>query len=57
MNRQIGRKGGKLVAMFVDLKAAFDSVDRGMLIREIKTREIREWLIERMGKVFRETKR
>lgn len=27
-NRQLGRKGGKLAVMFVDLKAAFDSVDR-----------------------------
>ncbi|KAG7198943.1 hypothetical protein KM043_015755 [Ampulex compressa] len=29
VNRQIGRKGDKLVAFAVDLKVAFDSVDRG----------------------------
>lgn len=31
-NRQIGRVGGKLVVMFIDLKAAFDSVDKGVLV-------------------------
>jgi len=29
INRQIEKKGGKLIAVFVDLRAAFDSVDRG----------------------------
>lgn len=29
IGRQVGRKGGKMIAMFVDLRAAFDSMDRG----------------------------
>lgn len=29
VNRQIGKKVGKLVAMFVNLKAVFDSVAKG----------------------------
>lgn len=33
VDRCIGRKGGRLVALFVDLKAAFDSVDRGILLK------------------------
>jgi len=41
INRQIGRKGGKLIAVFVDLKAAFDSVDRGILLSALKERGIR----------------
>lgn len=28
INRQVERKGSKLVAMFIDLKVAFDSADR-----------------------------
>ena len=30
INRQLARKGGKMVAVSVDLKAAVDSVDRGV---------------------------
>lgn len=30
VNRQLRRKEGRMVAMFVDLKAAFDSVDKGI---------------------------
>lgn len=39
INRQIDRKGGKMVALFVDMKAAFDSVDRGVLIETMRERE------------------
>lgn len=47
INRQIGRKEGKM-AMFVDLKAAFDSVDRGVLIKEMRAiKGIKEGLVER----------
>jgi len=41
INRQIGRKGGKLIAVFVDLKATFDSVDRGILLRALRERGVR----------------
>lgn len=40
-NRQIRRAGGKLVALFVDLRAAFDSVDRRVLVK-IRRKDIRE---------------
>lgn len=36
--------------MFVDLKAAFDSVDRGVLIRKMRRRRIREGIVEGIGK-------
>lgn len=29
VNRQLGKRGRNLVALFVDLKAAFGSIDRG----------------------------
>jgi len=32
INKQLGRKREKLVALFVDLKAAFDTVDREVLM-------------------------
>lgn len=38
IGRQVGKKRRKLVAMFVDLKAAFDSVDRGVLIKAMRGR-------------------
>lgn len=34
INRQLGKKKGKMTAMFIDLKAAFDSVDREVLLRQ-----------------------
>ena len=56
VNRSVDKKGGKLVALFVDLKAAFDSVDRGILIKTMRERGIREGLIERVEGLLRETK-
>jgi len=54
INRQLG-KGKKVVAMFVDLKAVFDTVDRKVLYRVMKERGIREGL-ERVREMLRETK-
>jgi len=45
-----------LVTMFVDIKAAFDSVDRGVLMDSMREREIREGLIERMEEILKETR-
>lgn len=56
INKQIEKKGGKLVAMFVDLRAAFDSVDREELIKAMRKRGVREGLIERVEELLRETK-
>ena len=41
INRQINKKGGKMVAFFIDLKAAFDSVERGKLIEAMRERKAR----------------
>lgn len=38
VNRQIEKKGGRLIGLSVDLKTAFDSLDRGILIETIKER-------------------
>jgi len=45
-----------LVALFVDLKAAFDSVDRGKLMETMRVRGVREGIVRRMEQVLRETK-
>ncbi|XP_011862008.1 PREDICTED: uncharacterized protein LOC105558746 [Vollenhovia emeryi] len=56
VNRQTNRKRGKLVVLFLDLKAAFDSVDRGILIKAMRERGIREGLISRCEEILAETK-
>lgn len=36
VNWSLERKGGKIIAFFMDLKAAFDSVDRGVLVTAMR---------------------
>ncbi|XP_024871881.1 uncharacterized protein LOC112454616, partial [Temnothorax curvispinosus] len=38
INRQVNEKKGKMVVMFVDLKAVFDSVDRRILVEAMRKR-------------------
>jgi len=54
--RQIRREKKKLISVFIDLRAAFDSVDREVLTRALRERGVREGLIERIEEVLRETK-
>lgn len=56
VNRQLGIRKGDLAALFVDLKTAFDSVDRKVLIETMTERGIRERLIERVEEIMRETR-
>ncbi|CAK9799089.1 Transposon TX1 uncharacterized 149 kDa protein [Anthophora plagiata] len=49
INRQVARKGGKMWVLFVDLKAAFDSVDREVLIESMRNAGVREGLVRRCG--------
>jgi len=56
VNRQLSKKKGKLVAFFVDLKAAFDSVDREVLGRAMRERGISEALVGRCEEMVRETR-
>ena len=43
------------MAMFVDLRAAFDSVDRRLLLRALEKRGVTKGLRERVEKVYRKT--
>jgi len=59
INEQLGRKGGKLVALFVDLKATFDSVlmgQKGVDGSDERERGLREGLAKRVEQVLRKTK-
>lgn len=55
INRQMNRRGRRMVILFVDLKAAFDSVDREVLGRTMREREVREGLVRRCEEVLMET--
>lgn len=56
INKQLGKKEGKMLALFVDLKAAFDSVDKGILLEAMRKRGIREGLSKRVEEMMKETK-
>lgn len=56
INRQLAKKEGRMVAFFVDLKAAFDLVDKGVLVETMREREIRAGLMRRVEKALKETK-
>lgn len=44
------------MVLFMNLKAAFDSMNRGVLIKAMREREIRERLIGRVEEMVKETK-
>lgn len=48
INRQIEKKGRRMVVMFVDLKAAFDSIDREMLVETLRERGVRKGITKRI---------
>lgn len=54
LGRQL--KSGKVVLLFVDLKAAFDSVDRRVLVKMMRRKVIAERLIDRVEKVLMKTR-
>lgn len=56
INRQLQKENGKLIATFVDLKGAFDSVSRDVLWKAMESRGIRKGLIERVKEAYREVK-
>lgn len=53
VNRQLEKKGKKMITVFVDLRSAFDSMDRGILVKAMRERRVREGLVERVTKVLR----
>lgn len=56
VNKQIGRVGGNMVVLFVDLRAAFNSVDRGVLVKTMRRKGIRKGLMRSVEEIVRETR-
>lgn len=54
INKQLKIKGGKLYVAFVDLKAAFDSVDRKILMEKIWEVGVRGRMFEVIKEIYRE---
>lgn len=56
MGKQLERRKQKLVVLFVNLKAAFDMMDRKVLEEPMRKKRVKERLVCRVEKMFRETK-
>lgn len=56
INRQIEKEKGKMTVTFIDLKAAFDSVNKDELIKTMRVKGVRKGLINRVEEVLRESK-
>lgn len=56
IQKEIRKKGGKIFGFFMDLKSAFDKVDRKTLWEEMERRGIRKGIVERIKKIYESTK-
>lgn len=45
-----------MVAVFIDLKVAFDSVERELLLKKMERRGVRERLVRTVDEIYKETK-
>lgn len=54
INRRVAKRNGKMV-LFIDMKAAFASVDRNSLMESMRKRGVKERLVARCEEVLRET--
>jgi len=50
-----GREDGKVYLFFVDLKTAFDKVDRNRLREELRRRGVKEELVREVEKIYEKT--
>lgn len=55
IKRELKRKGGKVFGFFMDLRAAFDRVDRRELWKAMETRGIRTGIVERVKEIYEGT--
>lgn len=56
INKQLERRGGRLAVLFVNLKEAFDTLDRKVLIKAMQKKKIKKELMVRVEEMVRETK-
>lgn len=55
INKGVAEKKGKMVILFLDMKAAFDSVDGEILRETMRKRGVRKKLVVRCEEVLKET--
>ena len=55
IDQELEKKAGKLYALFIDLKAAFDSVDRVKMWECLRAKDINEHLVRRMEEIYEKT--
>ena len=55
IGREVKKRGGKIVAFFVDLKAAFDNVERQGVWKAMVSRGISGQLCKRIRELYEET--
>lgn len=47
IDKRVAEKNGKMVMIFVDMKAAFDSVDREIFVQMMRKKKVKESLVVR----------
>lgn len=55
INKKVAKEKGKIAVMFVDMRTAFDLVDRGIQLECIKKKRVREGLVVRCEEMLKET--
>jgi hypothetical protein len=55
IGNEIKKRGSKIYAFFVDLKAAFDNVERDLLWEYLRKKGINEHLVTRIEEIYEET--
>jgi hypothetical protein len=53
---ELRKKGGRMYALFIDFKAAFDKVDRVKMFECMKERGISEWLVRKVEEIYARTR-
>jgi hypothetical protein len=53
---ELRKKGGRMCALFLDFKAAFDKVDRVKMFECMRERGISEWLVRKVEEIYARTR-
>ncbi|KAH0818793.1 hypothetical protein GEV33_003998 [Tenebrio molitor] len=53
---ELKKKGGRMCALFIDFKAAFDKVDRVKMFECMRERGISEWLVRKVEEIYARTR-
>jgi hypothetical protein len=53
---ELRKKGGRMYALFIDFKAAFDKVDRVKMFEYMRERGISEWLVRKVEEIYARTR-